>query len=128
MTNGQSLVSLQNDDTGKVKLLDILGFCFSTLKTYGKEPEQLASANRMFQFVLADYPIDKISEAFKYYFSTNAEMPTPSDIVGIIKRGKKPPMDKAVYTALSMKKEYQRSYAEDAYIKEYEALHTETQV
>ncbi len=118
-----NLVTLRGDPAAKAKLQDILGFCFSTLKTYGKEPEQMDAANKMFQFILADYPIDKISEAFKYYFSTNSEMPTPADIVGIIKRGKKPPLDKSVYIALSKKEEHQRSFEEDDYIREYEQLH-----
>ncbi len=74
----------------------------------------------MFQFTLEEYPIDKISAAFKYYFRHNTEMPTPADIINIIQRGNKPPFDKAVYTALSKKKDYQRSFAEDDYVREYE--------
>lgn len=113
-------VTLTHDAAGKSKLTDILGFCFDTLKTYGKEPEQLASANRMFQFVLADYPIEKISEAFKYYFSTNSEMPTPADIVSLIKRGNRPAFDKSVYIRLEKKGYDSRTRDEDEYMKDYE--------
>ncbi len=48
-------------------------------------------------------------------------MPTPSDIVQLIKRGNKPPLCKEIYIALSRKEDYQRSNAEDAYMREYEA-------
>lgn len=80
----------------------------------------MGNLNAMFQFVLADYHYEKIQEAFKFYLSTSSELPAPADIVAIIKRGNKPPFDKAVYTALSKKKDYQRSFAEDQYVKDYE--------
>ncbi len=118
-----SVICLNEDSGGKKKLGDILGFCFDTLKLYGKEPEQIASVNKMFQFILADYPIDKIVSAFKFYFAHNSEMPTPADIAGIIKRGNKPPLDKTVYMALTKKKEHTRSNEEDKYINEYEKFH-----
>lgn len=113
-------LTLRNDEGGKTKLVSILGYCFNTLKVYGREPEQMEAAAKMFSFVLAEYPIEKISEAFRFYFKHNKEMPTPADIVNIIERGNRPAFDKGVYTALSMKKDYQRSFAEDQYVHEYE--------
>ncbi len=113
-------LTLREDDHAKEKLLDILGFCFNTLKTYGKEPEQLVAANRMFQFVLEDYPIEKITEAFKYYFKISTEMPTPADIVSIITRGNRPPLDKSVYIRISKMDGEDRTQDQWDYLHEYE--------
>lgn len=113
-------IPLKADETGKKQLSTIILQCFDSLKLYGKEPEQIGNLNAMFQFVLADYSYDKIMEAFRFYLSTSSELPTPADIVGIIKRGNKPPLEKSVYTALSKKKDYARSNAEDRYMREYE--------
>ena len=93
---------------------------FDTMKLYGKEPEQLDSVTRMFMFVLADYPYEKISEALRFYSKHYNEMPAPADIVTIIERGNKPPFDKAVYAAISQIDARQRSSDEWAYMRDYE--------
>lgn len=111
---------MKADPAGKLKLTGIIGYCFNTLRTYGKEPEQMDAANKMFQFVLSDYPIDKISEAFRYYFSIATEMPTPADIVNIIRRGNKPPLERSVYVNLSKKPADTRTSDEWAYMREWE--------
>lgn len=74
----------------------------------------------MFQMVLADYPYDKIGDAFKAYLKFNNDMPAPADIVNIIERDGKPPFEKAVYVSISMKRGEDRSPEEWKYMKDYE--------
>ena len=100
--------------------------CFQSLKVYGKEPEALESVVAMHNLVLADYPIQKIREAFAFYLRHNNELPAPSDIANIIERGGKPAFDRSVYLSL-VKRKQADPYAynvltsdEHQYIKDYE--------
>lgn len=111
---------LTADAPGRKKLTELVLQCFDALKVYGKEPEQLGNLNAMFQLVLEDYTIEQITAAFKVYISRSTEIPAPADIVSIIRRGNKPPFDKAVYIRLEKKGHDARSYAEDAYMAAYE--------
>lgn len=90
------------------------------LKTYGKEPEQLEAATKMFLFVLADYPVQKIIDAMAYYAKHNSDFPAPADIANIIERGNKPPFDRSIYVSLSKKEPEDRTSDEWAYMREYE--------
>lgn len=126
-TNGRDLslstttqLSLKDDKESKNRLNETLLMAFDALKTYGKEPEQMDSVKKLFHFALADYPWQKIREAFAYYFKNNTEMPAPADIVQIIERGNKPPFDRAVYVSISKKDANQRSSEEWAYMRGYE--------
>ncbi len=101
----------------------MLAQCFQSLKTYGKEPEQLEAIIPMFMMVLADYPFDEIEQAFAFYLKTNNEMPAPSDIANIIERGGKPPFSQAVYSSASRKNPEDRTGAEWEYIEDYEKYH-----
>lgn len=87
---------------------------------YGKEPEQMKNLNSMFQIVLADYTYEQVQSAFAFYLKHNTELPAPADIVNIIERGNKPPLDRAVYVAISKKEAHQRTGDEWAYMREYE--------
>ncbi len=114
-------MALRDDREAQGTLAAMLMQCFDGLKLYGKEPEQIENAVKLFRMVLADFPSDKIQSAFVTHLQRSSEMPTPSDIVQLIKRGNKPPLNKEIYIALSRKEDYQRSHAEDAYMREYEA-------
>jgi hypothetical protein len=113
-----------HDERGKAELSILLLQCYDALKVYGKEPEQLKSVNAMFQLVLADYPMDKIREAFIFYMRHYSEMPTPGDIAQIIMRGgNKPPFERSVYVRLSQKrKEFPEDMTREewAYLNDYE--------
>lgn len=99
----------------------MLKACYDGLKVYGKEPEQLNNANKLFNLVLADYPIADIEKALRYYMRHNTEFPAPADIACIIDRGcSKPPFDKTVYVSLSKKSPDLRTSAEWEYMREYE--------
>jgi hypothetical protein len=115
---------LMHDERGKAELSILLLQCYDALKVYGKEPEQLKSANAMFQLVLADYPMDKIREAILFYIRHNSGMPDPGDIAQIIMRGgNKPPFKGSVYVRLSQKRQEfpeDLTHEEWEYIKDYE--------
>lgn len=70
--------------------------------------------------VLADNSIEDISDGFKLWFRRSNEMPTPADIVNIIERGGKPPLERSVYVNISKKEPELRDSDEWAYMREYE--------
>jgi hypothetical protein len=94
--------------------------CFRALKLYGRDADDFDAINAMFQLVLADYPIDKIKQAFAVYLKRCNELPAPADIVQIIERDGKPPLERAVYIAISKKQPEDRSSSDWAYMREYE--------
>ena len=93
----------------------MLGQSFRALKLYGREPEDFDAVNAMFQMVLADYPIGKIKQAFTVYLKRHTELPAPADIVQIIERDGKPPLERTVYIAISKKEPELRSPSDWAY-------------
>lgn len=114
---------LRDDKESQANLAGMLAQCFDGLKLYGKTADQLTNTVKLFRMVLADFPFDKVERAFIKHLQMSDEMPTPASIVSLIQRDGKPPLNKEVYTALSRKKDYSRSHAEDAYMKEYEDFH-----
>lgn len=113
-------VTLHRDTQGKAHLATMLFQCFQTLKLYGKEPEQLEAVITTFNMVLADYPFEKIEQAFSFYLKHHNELPAPADIANIIERGIKPPFDKAVYVSITRKDAQHRTSDEWAYMRDYE--------
>lgn len=111
---------ISQDSQGAAEMGLMLAQSFDTLKLYGKQPEQLESAIAMFRLVLADYPIGKIRTAFAVYFKRHSEFPAPADIVQIIERDGKPPLERAVYIAISKKQPEDRTSSDWAYAREYE--------
>ena len=77
---------LLHDQNGRETLTVMLSQSFRALKLYGREPEDFAAIDAMFQLVLADYPIDKIKQAFAVYLKRHNELPAPADIAQIIER------------------------------------------
>ena len=116
-----SSLSLRTDSEGQKALAVMLQQCFQTLRVYGKEPEALESVIAMFRLVLADYPMDNVTEAFQVWLKRSNEMPTPADIANIIERGGKPPLERAVYVAIGKRDPVTRTSEEWAYMREFEA-------
>lgn len=111
---------ISQDSKGAAEMGLMLAQSFDTLKLYGKQPDQLESAVAMFRLVLADYPIEKIRMAFAVYFKRYSEFPAPADIVQIIERDGKPPLERTVYVTISKKDPVHRSSSDWAYLREYE--------
>lgn len=118
-------LALRESQESQQQMANLIFQCFQVLKLYGKEPEALESINAMFQFVLGDYPMEKISSAMSYYLKFSNEMPTPADIATIIERGNKPMFRESVYVTISKKKGEDRSGAEWEYLRDYERFITE---
>lgn len=115
-----SLPAIKDDQEARKRLTEVIEMAYNGLKVYGKEPEQLSDARKLFQFALADFNIQQIREAFAYYFKNYSEFPAPADIVQIIVRGNKPPFDRTVYVTISRKHGEDRTPDEWAYMREYE--------
>ena len=81
----------------------------------------MESVTAMFRLVLADYGMDKITDAFRVWLKRSNEMPTPADIAGIIDRHGKPPLERAVYVAIGKRDPVTRTSDEWAYMREFEA-------
>lgn len=113
-------VTLKANEEARLELSTFLFQCFDSLKLYGKEPEQMAATNSMFQLVLADYTIEQVRQAFAFYLRYNSEMPAPADIANIIERGGKPPFERSVYIAIGKKHPEDRTSEEWHYKKDYE--------
>lgn len=111
---------MKDDQKGKARVGEALSMFYDGLKVYGKDPESLENTTKLFYFVLADYPVQKIIDAFAYYLKHNSEMPAPADIATIIERGNKPPFDKAVYVSISKIDPCHRTSEEWAYMRDYE--------
>lgn len=111
---------MKSDPDGKKRVAQAISMVYDGLKVYGKEPEQLENAVKLFNFALADYPTQQIVDAFAYYVSNFSEFPAPADIVQIIRRKGKPPMDKTVYVAISKKDACSRTSEEWQYMRDYE--------
>lgn len=101
-------------------MTEMLTQCFRALKLYGRDADDFDAINAMFQLVLADYPIDKIKQAFAVYLKRHNELPAPADIVQIIERDGKPPLERAVYIAISKKQPEDRTSSDWGYMREYE--------
>ena len=115
-----SSLCLRTDGAGQKALAVMLQQCFQTLRIYGKEPEALESVIAMFRLVLADYPVEKIINGFGVWLKRSNEMPTPADIAGIIDRGGKPPLERAVYVSIGKREPVTRTPEEWAYMRDYE--------
>ena len=115
------VVTLGRSPQAKQELATMLFQCFQSLKLYGREPEALEALVSMFQMVLHDYNMDQIRQAFALHLKRSNEMPTPADIAGIIDRGGKPPLERAVYVAIGKRDAARRTSEEWAYMRDYEA-------
>lgn len=107
-------------------MLNILSVCADTLNTYGKTPGQLVNAGKAFNMVLADCNALDVRNAFEVWMRRSSEMPTPFDILNLVQRKGKPPLDRAVYIALCKRRAadpyaYNVLSADEAnYIKDFE--------
>ena len=110
-----------NDDADGIKALsNLLAQCFDIYPLYGREPEAADNVRKAFRLALADYPIQRIREAFRYHLRISKDFPVPADIVSIIERGNKPPFERSVYIALSRKDKEFLTHEEWEYLKEYD--------
>ena len=60
--------------------------CFDILNTYGKSPDQLKSLMRAMVEDLSGYSVEKIDAGFLEWRRTSEKIPTPADILKIVRR------------------------------------------
>lgn len=101
-----SALTLANDPSGMAALADMLAMCYETLNVYGKKPEQIETAVKLWCCVLANDRIADVRAAFVSYLRNHRDMPTPSDIIGYIRREGRPPFDRSIYIALCEKRKH----------------------
>lgn len=111
---------LGSNQEAKISLTLRLERDFHALKTYGKEPESLDSIIDVMLETLADFEPEQIERAWKIHTQRSPEFPTPADIVGLIRRGGKPPLERSIYIAASKKEGCDRTAEEWDYIRDYE--------
>ncbi len=58
---------------------------FEIFNVYGKPPEAAGSIVQGFDMILEQYAIEEITLAFKDWMRTSSTMPTPADILRIVK-------------------------------------------
>lgn len=77
----------KSEQDGKlINLRYLLQQSIDIFNVYGKEPEQLKNILQGFVMILDPYSSEDISAAFKEWMAESANMPTPADILKIVKR------------------------------------------
>lgn len=104
-STANSALTLANDPAGMASLSDMIALCYETLNVYGKKPEQIEATVKLFSIVLANDCIGNVRKAFVAYLRNHRDMPTPSDIIGYIRREGRPPFDRSIYIGLCQKRE-----------------------
>lgn len=112
-------LAVRDNPTSRAELTTMLAACFQTLNTYGADPESIADRAKMFQLVLADYPLETVKDAMVRYLRTGKTLPTPADIVALVDPAQREP-DRAVYVEISKKAPEVRTPDDWAYMRKYE--------
>jgi len=90
------------------------------MKTYGKEPESLASITAVMLSDLAEFAPEKIMQAFKTHAQRNEEFPTTANLVSLIRRNGKPSLRESDIIAIRKKDGEDRTSAEWAMLKDWD--------
>lgn len=92
------------------------------LKKYGEAADVTAMRDAGFQWMLGEYPIEKVRNAFRQYLKTGKEIPTPADIIEILDPSAKPKCGQVYARLLSLSRTgpFSLTTAENEYLKLYE--------
>lgn len=86
---------------------------------YGKQPENIATINKLFHTILGNYEAEKAVKAFEIWIGRSQEFPTPADIISLIKRNGKPPLMESDIIAINKKDGASRTRAEWQMLREW---------
>jgi len=67
------------------ELIKMLGVCFESQKTYGQDASKIESLVKIFDFILTDYDIEDIRQAFMNHLQNKTDFPTPACIMELLK-------------------------------------------
>lgn len=112
-------VALKDSVQAQNQLTDLLAQTYALLKKYGERSDQAELRDAGFQWMLAEYPIQRIEAAFRQYLRTAREIPTPADILAILDP-KTQPLDRAVYIRLSRKDPADIDWQERDFMRAFE--------
>lgn len=102
------------------KLDDLIGTSLALQKLYGRDVQNAATVINLFQKSFAKYPAEKVIQAMEIWQERKPEFPTPSDIIGLIKRGGKEPIPKEIYINISKKDPEHRTGGDWQVMYDYE--------
>lgn len=109
-----------DDQKGIERLATLIHACYDIFPQFGREPTALDNARRAFQIALADFTLEQIEAAFRYWIKNFNQFPTPADIQHVVLRGNKPPFERTVYLSIAKKHGEDRTPAEWQYVRDYE--------
>ena len=119
--SGNTRLALSTQPEAKKAIAIEIHNRFHAMKTYGKEPESLASITATMLADMADFPPDKILAAFRTHAQRSQEFPTTADLVGLIRRNGKPPLKESDIIAIRKKDGQDRTSEDWALLKEWDA-------
>lgn len=95
----QKEIPLRHSSKAQDQLTLLLSQIYASQRTYSDKGQMMEYRDEIFQFVLQDFPISKIREAFIEFIKRSPDLPTPSDIYNIL-RPNPEPLSEAVYRSL----------------------------
>lgn len=114
-----STTAIAHTKDEKLRIAEIVEQCFHSLDRYGRDAATLKTTQRIFISSLAEYPVTDVLKAFSKHIEESSKFPTPSDIIGIIKKRIK--LDPVLYAELLKKRKTSwLSAREENYIRKYE--------
>lgn len=92
------------------------------LKKYGEAADATAMRDAGFQWMLGEYDIVQVRNAFRQYLKTGKEIPTPADIIEILDPSVKPMCGRVYQRLVERSREgpFALTNAEREYITFYE--------
>lgn len=114
---------ISDSDQARKQLAKLINQLFKILNIYGKKPEDIADIVAGFCFVLSDYDIESVTDAFKMHLRKSSVMPTPADIVAIIE----PPVAPVRWSATAFI-DIKRRWREGQFITDKEKKYCESYV
>ncbi|TGE04646.1 hypothetical protein [Hymenobacter fodinae] len=98
------------------------------LRKYGEAADVTAVRDAGFQWMLGEYNIDQVRNAFRQYLKTGKEIPTPADIVEILDPSVKPMCGRVYQRLVERSREgpFALTLAEQDYMDRYEQQQIKT--
>lgn len=104
------------------RLDELLGACLALQKLYGRDVDNSDVIIELFQRMMSKYSGDKVIKSFETWMERSQEFPTPADIIGLIKRGGKPPLSESMFIQISKKDGMDRTPEDWQYLRDYQAF------
>lgn len=124
VSSNSGLALIDNPD-GQEEIAKEIHARFHAMKTYGKEPESLASITSTMLKDLIEFPAEKILLAFKTHAQRNEEFPITAALINLIKRNGKPPLKESDIIAIRKKDGEDRTRAEWDMLREWDSQQQE---